>query len=118
MTRLAPKAATVWALTGDMGDSGDQGFTSKPPVWAPYARLAVRLCLHLTDPVAIRSANYHVWAVSGGMYVPNHDAKAVPYPADENFRYRQRPDLERWFLASQLVVHLTKCTPATLDDDG
>jgi hypothetical protein len=101
-------------LTHAMGDSADQGFTSKPPVCTPCAQLAVRLCPHLTDPVAIRSAKPRVWGVSGGFYVPNHDAKAVPYPADENLPYGQRPDLAKWFLASQLIVHLTKCTPATL----
>jgi hypothetical protein len=103
-------------LTREMGDAADQGFTSKPPICPPCARLAVELCPHLTDPVVIRSANPRVWGVSGGFYIPNHDAKAIPYPADENLPYRQRPDLEKWFLASQLVVHLTKCTPATLGD--
>ncbi|WP_433891927.1 hypothetical protein [Streptomyces sp. CA-111067] len=101
-------------LTHAMGDSANQGFTSKPPICPPCARLAVELCPHLTDPVVIRSANPRVWGVSGGFYVPNRYSKLVPFPSDDNLSYHQDPVAERWFLASQLIVHLTKCTPATL----
>ncbi|WP_433889865.1 hypothetical protein [Streptomyces sp. CA-111067] len=101
--------------TLDLPDPADpyQGFTSKPPVCSGCAVLAARMCPHLGDPVAFRSRKPLLWGTFGGMYLPNRTGRVLGLPKDDRLPYWRR-DAARWFLASQLIVELTKCTPAEI----
>ncbi|WP_433891806.1 hypothetical protein [Streptomyces sp. CA-111067] len=101
--------------TAGLPDPGDpyQGFTPKPPVCSGCAILAARMCPHLGDPIAFRSRKPLIAGVFGGLYLPNRNGRVLALPKDDHLYYG-RTNATRWFLASQLITELTKCTPATL----
>ncbi|MDT3395625.1 hypothetical protein RKE29_02995 [Streptomyces sp. B1866] len=84
--------------------------STKPPVCEPCAALAARYCPHLTDPVAVRVRKPRVWGVFGGFVVPDADGGLVPSPDDHTLPYGHSAAC--WFLASQLVIELTRCWSA------
>jgi hypothetical protein len=84
--------------------------SAKPPVCAPCARLALRHCPHLTDPLAVRVRKPRVWGVFGGLITPAGGGTLVQSPTDECLPYGH-PGTP-WFLASQLVVELGRCRAA------
>lgn len=81
--------------------------SAKPPVCPPCARLALRHCPHLTDPLAVRVRKPRVWGVFGGLITPAADGTLVQSPTDECLPYSH--PAAPWFLASQLVVELRRC---------
>ncbi|ARQ69862.1 hypothetical protein [Streptomyces marincola] len=80
---------------------------TKPPVCRPCAALAMRHCPHLSDPVVVRSRKPRTWGVFGGFFTPAPDGGLAPH-ADSALPYGDAR--APWFLASQLVVELTRCT--------
>ncbi|KAB8165788.1 hypothetical protein FH609_015400 [Streptomyces sp. 3MP-14] len=98
---------------GEEPDHWEGALTTKPPVCLPCAALAVRLCPHLTDPIAIRSRAPRLWGVFGGFFVSTLTGGwADPVPGTNYLRYGS-PD-QPWFLANQLVVQLRRCTVVDL----
>ncbi|WP_328915484.1 MULTISPECIES: hypothetical protein [unclassified Streptomyces] len=93
-------------------DWPEGGLCSKPPVCRPCAALALRHCPHLTDPLFVRSRKPRVWGAFGGFYVPGPGGSLTPTP-DDHLPYGH-PGTP-WFLASQLLLQLTRCTPAPED---
>lgn len=81
---------------------------TKPPVCLPCLTLAVRHCPHLTDALAVRSRKPRVWGVFGGFVTPTASGRLAASPSDAHLPYGH-PDAG-WFLASQLVAELTRCT--------
>ncbi|MDT0445291.1 hypothetical protein [Streptomyces johnsoniae] len=80
---------------------------TKPPVCRPCAALAVRHCPHLTDPVTIRSRKPRTWGVFGGFFSPTPAGQLASHPDGcLPYGHPRAP----WFLASQLIVELTRCT--------
>ncbi|PJE95637.1 hypothetical protein CUT44_21960 [Streptomyces carminius] len=82
--------------------------STKPPLCRPCAALAVRHCPHLADPVAIRVRKPRVWGVFGGLVTPAPDGRLTSASGDGHLPYGHRA--APWFLASQLVLELTRCT--------
>ncbi|WP_143659508.1 hypothetical protein [Streptomyces sp. MP131-18] len=80
---------------------------TKPPVCRPCAALAVRHCPHLTDPVTVRFRKPRTWGVFGGFFSPTPAGGLASHP-DSCLPYGD--PYAPWFLASQLVVELTRCT--------
>ncbi|RKN45864.1 hypothetical protein [Streptomyces hoynatensis] len=77
---------------------------TKPPVCVPCARLAARHCPHLDLPVYVRVRKPRVWGVFGGAF----DARLVPGP-DGYLPYGH--PAAPFFLANQVALELTRCTP-------
>lgn len=88
------------------------GLSTKPPVCEPCAHLALRWCPHLTDPIAVRSRKPRVWGVFGGLFAPTADGLAQS-PTDHCLPYGH--PAAPWFLASQLVIELGRCTEVRLN---
>ncbi|WP_159001265.1 hypothetical protein [Streptomyces sp. SBT349] len=84
--------------------------STKPPVCRPCAALAARHCPHLADPLLVRSRKPRTWGVFGGFFTPGGNGKPVPRPSDDYLPYGH--PAAPWFLASQLVIELTRCTRA------
>ena len=105
----------LFLLPDAEGDASLEGsLCTKPPVCEPCARLAVRHCPHLADPVTIRSRRPRVWGVFGDQYAPAGPLGGIVHiPTDGYLPYGQAT-AARWFLASQLVLELTRCTRAPL----
>ncbi|WP_049575975.1 hypothetical protein [Streptomyces sp. SBT349] len=83
--------------------------STKPPVCEPCATLALRYCPHLKDPVFVRSRKPRVWGAFGGFFTPaDGGRRLVPAPDDGYLPYGHPS--ANWFLASQLVIELTRCT--------
>jgi hypothetical protein len=84
----------------------------KPPVCLGCAAIALRHCPHLTRTVAVRSRKPRTRGVFGALYSPDATGSLVAR-SDGCIPYghRDRP----WFLASQLVVELRRCTVVDLD---
>lgn len=80
--------------------------STKPPICRPCLALAMRHCPHLTVPVAVRSRKPRVWGAFGG-FVTATSAGELSVAADDYLPYGD--PAFRWFLASQLVVELTRC---------
>ncbi|GAA2135152.1 hypothetical protein [Streptomyces synnematoformans] len=89
------------------------GLSAKPPVCVPCARLALRHCPRLTDPLAVRVRKPRVWGVFGGLITPDAGGTLVQSPTDEHLPYGH--PATRWFLASQLVVELRRCRSTARD---
>ncbi|WP_328915421.1 MULTISPECIES: hypothetical protein [unclassified Streptomyces] len=88
-------------------DAHEDALTTKPPVCRPCAALALRHCPHLTDALFVRSRKPRVWGVFGGYLTPAPDGGLTP-SADDYLPYGH--PTAPWFLASQAVLHLTRCT--------
>lgn len=99
----APQDGTDWP---------EGSLSTKPPICEPCAGLALRFCPHLTDPIAVRSRKPTVWGVYGDFYLPN-GGKLACLPSDGHMPYGH-PRAARWFLASHLVIELTRCTRVEL----
>ncbi|WP_194117774.1 hypothetical protein [Streptomyces hoynatensis] len=84
---------------------------SKPPVCEPCARLATRHCPHLDAPAFVRVRKPRVWGAFGGFFLPRPGGGLV---AGEDDHLPYGHPQARWFLASQLVVELTRCTAVAL----
>ena len=82
--------------------------STKPPVCRPCVDLAVRHCPHMADPLLIRSRKPRVWGVFGGFFAPARNGGITMSPEDGHIPYGH--PAARWFLASQLVMELTRCT--------
>ncbi|MEE1938580.1 hypothetical protein V1L54_03995 [Streptomyces sp. TRM 70361] len=81
--------------------------STKPPLCRPCAALAVRHCPHLADPVAIRVREPRAWGVFGGLVAPAPDGRPTSASGDGHLLHGHRA--APWFLASQLVLELTRC---------
>jgi hypothetical protein len=64
--------------------------------------------------MAIRVRKPRVWGVFGGLFTltPTGRLAPAPAPADDYLPYGH--PAARWFLASQLVIELTRCTTERL----
>ncbi|MFD9815673.1 hypothetical protein [Streptomyces sp. NPDC059080] len=83
----------------------------KPPVCGGCAAVAVRHCPHLGDPVAVRVRKARVRGVYGGFHAPSGGRLAAA--SEDGFLPYGHPHAA-WFLASQLVVELRRCTVVDL----
>ncbi|KAB8165296.1 hypothetical protein FH609_017180 [Streptomyces sp. 3MP-14] len=96
----------------DTDRAGFEGaLVTKPPLCLPCAQLATHHCPHLTRPTAIRSRRPRVWGVFGTLYTLTPAARLQPHH-DLHLPYTH-PALP-WFLASQLVTELKRCTTVDL----
>ncbi|UCM91190.1 hypothetical protein [Streptomyces marincola] len=86
--------------------------STKPPLCEPCAALAMRHCPRLTEPFAVRVRKPRVWGVFGGLFFPAMNGGLAACPTDDHLPYGH--PATPWFLASQLVVELTRCTPVEL----
>jgi hypothetical protein len=92
-------------------DSATGGmFTTKPPVCRPCADLALRLCPLLGRPRLVRSRKPRIWGVYGGYFLPDEDGRRLVPTQDAYLAYGRHPTGARWFLASHVVLELTRCT--------
>ncbi|WP_405586234.1 hypothetical protein [Streptomyces sp. NBC_01190] len=85
--------------------------TTKPPICRPCAALALRHCPHLTAPLFVRSRKPRAWGVYGDLFTPTGQLA----PADSGNYLPYGHPAAPWFLASQSVVELGRCTPVTLE---
>ncbi|WP_147255347.1 hypothetical protein [Streptomyces sp. PT12] len=91
------------------GDDWPEGaLSTKPPICRPCAALAVRHCPHLRHPLLIHSRKPRTWGVYGGFFTPDAVGTPRPHPTDEYLPYGH-PSAP-WFMASQLLVELPRCT--------
>jgi hypothetical protein len=105
----------LFLIPGSTGaDSVEGCLCTKPPVCEPCAQLAVRHCPHLTDPVALRSRRPRVWGVLGDQYAPAGQNGGIAHIPTDGYLPYGHATAARWFLASQLVLELTRCTRAPL----
>ncbi len=79
----------------------------KPPVCLPCAAAALRHCPHLAHPLAVRARKPRPRGVFGDFYVPGPTG-ALTQAGGGLLRYGHRDS--SWFLASQLVTELRRCT--------
>ncbi|MFG2227367.1 hypothetical protein [Streptomyces sp. NPDC048644] len=86
-------------------------YGTKPPVCVPCAALAVRHCPHLSEPVAVRVRKPRPRGVFGGFHAPR--GTALSAASDDGYLPYGHPHAA-WFLASQLVVELRRCTVVDL----
>lgn len=93
--------------TEDTANWPEGTLSTKPPVCRPCAVLALRHCPHLADPHPVRSRKPRVWGVFGGFVAPDTQGRLSPSPTDDYLSYGH--PYAGWFLASQLVVELTRC---------
>ncbi|MDT3400592.1 hypothetical protein RKE29_28985 [Streptomyces sp. B1866] len=84
----------------------------KPPVCVACADTALRHCPHLTAPVAVRSRKPRPRGVYGDCLLPGPDGRLLRVPSDGYLPYGHRDS--RWFLATQLVLELRRCTVVDL----
>ncbi|MFF9478152.1 hypothetical protein [Streptomyces sp. NPDC014733] len=84
----------------------------KPPVCVGCAAVAVRHCPQLGDPVAVRVRKARVRGVYGGFHAPGRGGGLAAASDDGVLPYRHPH--AAWFLASQLVVELRRCTVVDL----
>jgi hypothetical protein len=103
-----PKGVLFLLGRDEAAHQPEGALTSKPPVCAPCADLALRMCPHLHNCTAVRSRKPRVWGVSGELFHPKGQLPgAVTLPYGD-------PALH-WVLATQIVLELTRCTVAHLD---
>jgi hypothetical protein len=113
----ASRTAQEWLYLIAAADAAEvvEGMHSmKPPVCLPCAGLALLHCPHLSDttaPLAVRVRRPRARAVYGDFYLPDATGRLtraggglLPYT------HRHRA----WFLASQLVAELRRCTVVDL----
>ncbi|GAA3849882.1 hypothetical protein [Streptomyces sedi] len=96
---------------GGQHTTHDGTLTTKPPVCLPCARLAVQHCPHLTHPLGVRARRPRIWGVFGTFYTPTPEGRLRPHH-DHHLPYGHRA--LAWFLASQLVTELKRCTTVDL----
>jgi hypothetical protein len=92
---------------GGAGDWPEGGLSTKPPVCLPCAGLALRHCPHLTEPLLVRCRKPRPWGVYGGFFVPAADGGLA---ASDDAHLPYGDPRTAWFLASQAIVELTRCT--------
>jgi len=99
---------------GEVGTAGwpEGGLSTKPPVCLPCAGLALRHCPHLTDPLLVRCRRPRPWGVFGGFFRPAPGGGLVGSD-DAHLPYGH--PAAPWFLASQAVTELTRCTVTSRD---
>lgn len=106
---LLPRSDAV----GDGGatDDVEGSYTTKPPICLPCAGVALRHCPHLTEPLFVRSRKPRVWGVFGDLFTP----AGTLAPSEGAGSYLPYGHLATpWFLASQSVAQLDRCTRVTL----
>jgi hypothetical protein len=90
---------------------------TKPPICEPCIPPAIAHCPHLKDPVAVRSLRPRIWGVYGDQYAPTGGGRGLTcLETDAYLPYGQLPNAARWFLATQLVFELNRCTRVPLPD--
>ncbi|MCH6160743.1 hypothetical protein [Streptomyces marispadix] len=88
---------------------------TKPPVCQPCVPQAIAHCPHLKNPVTLRSRRPRIWGVYGDQYAPGDGGRGLTcLETDAYLPYGQLPNAARWFLATQLVLELTRCTAEPL----
>ncbi|KAB8169726.1 hypothetical protein FH609_005365 [Streptomyces sp. 3MP-14] len=87
-------------------DWAEGALSTKPPLCEPCADLATRHCPHLADPLFVRSRKPRIWGVFGGIFTPTANG-LLPSPSSDYLPYGH--PAASWFLASQLVIELTRC---------
>ncbi|UED85043.1 hypothetical protein [Streptomyces profundus] len=102
----------LFLMNHDGSDLYEGAKVTKPPVCVRCAVLATRYCPHLTHPVGVRSRRPKIWGVFGTLFTPTPNAQLKPH-VDEYLPYGH--PVTEWFLASQLVVELKRCTVVDLD---
>ena len=90
----------------ELNDRAEGALSTKPPLCEPCADLATRHCPHLTDPLFVRSRKPRIWGVFGGIFTPTANG-LLPSPSSDYLPYGH--PAASWFLASQLVIELTRC---------
>jgi hypothetical protein len=93
-------------------DEVEGSLCTKPPICEPCAELALRHCPHLTGPVAVRSRRPRVWGVLGDQYAPAGPSGGIAHIPTDGYMPYGHARAARWFIASQLVLELTRCTRA------
>ena len=68
----------------------------------------------MTRPIGVRSRRPKIWGVFGTLFGPTPNAQLEAH-VDEYLPYGHRAT--EWFLASQLVVELKRCTVVNLDTE-
>lgn len=92
-------------------DDVDGSYTTKPPICLPCAGVALRHCPHLAEPLFVRSRKPRVWGVFGDLFTPAGGLA----PSDDNGGYLPYGHpAAPWFLASQSVARLDRCTRVTM----
>jgi hypothetical protein len=100
----------LFVMPGSPGSDVEGSLCTKPPICEPCAQLALRHCPHLTDSLAVRVRKPRIWGVLGDQYAPAGPEGGITHiPTDGYLPYGQATPA-RWFLASQLVLELTRCT--------
>ncbi|MFI7272649.1 hypothetical protein [Streptomyces sp. NPDC049879] len=84
---------------------------TSPPVCLRCADLATRFCPHLGNPMGIRVRRPRIWGVFGTVYTVTPAGRLEPHH-DEYMPYGH--PATGWFIASQLVVELRRCTVVDL----
>ncbi|GAA3857576.1 hypothetical protein [Streptomyces sedi] len=87
-------------------DWAEGALSTKPPLCEPCADLATRHCPHLADPLFVRSRKPRIWGVFGGFLTPTANGLRSS-PTNDYIPYGHAA--AAWFLASQLVIELTRC---------
>ncbi|MDT0305806.1 hypothetical protein RM780_02355 [Streptomyces sp. DSM 44917] len=106
----AERTSRGWLFLMQRPEGEPEGMlTTKPPVCRPCAGLAARHCPRLTDPVAVHCRKPRVWGVFGGFLAP---APGGRFASSEDGHIPYGDPAAPWFLASQLVIELTRCTRA------
>ncbi len=108
----------LFLMTGDDEDDADAwegSLSTKPPICLPCAALATRFCPHLAHPLGVRARRPKIWGAFGTLFIPTPDARIRAHPDDQYLPYGHRAS--RWFLASQLVVELKRCTVVDLETE-
>ncbi|RMI40859.1 hypothetical protein [Streptomyces triticirhizae] len=103
----------LFLMNRDGTDRYEGTKTTKPPVCLRCAALAVEYCPHLTHPVGVRSRRPKVWGVFGTLFTPTPGTARLTAHVDHYLPYGHRAT--DWFLASQLVVELKRCTVVDLE---
>ncbi|MDT3398085.1 hypothetical protein RKE29_15785 [Streptomyces sp. B1866] len=89
----------------------EEAYSTKPPICLPCVATALRHCPHLTRPVAVRVRKPRPRAVLGDFFVPDSSGRLVRAGGGHlPYGHRDRA----WFLASQLVLELCRCTVVDL----
>jgi hypothetical protein len=105
---LVPAHDSPQSPERETGRDAEGTLTTKPPVCRPCAELAIRLCPHLGEPLLIHSRKPRVWGVFGGYCTPAEDGRTLRASQDAYHPYGAAGS--PWFLASQAVLELTRCS--------
>ncbi|MGX2995035.1 hypothetical protein JNUCC64_12165 [Streptomyces sp. JNUCC 64] len=114
----ASRTAKGWlfllpAATGSCGPEWPEGVLhTKPPLCLPCAGTALKYCPHLREPIAVRARKARPSGVLGAFYVQGN-ADGTLSSSRDCYLPHGHPR-SRWFLASQQVAELRRCTRVDL----